>query len=240
MTGVQGGLQLVGVAHEAAVSCVNGQNGQITCSSVPAGAWAGLGVFLFIYLAIFVVMIVAYVKIISKAGYSGWWVLIGIVPFVNIVFFLIFAFSEWPILKEVHMLRQQAGGGSPYGRPGAYGAGPGGATTAPFAVAPVPGGPWGGSPPGPGPTAGQPPHLSQPGQAPAAGLTESTMEQAVIPSFGQVMRGDAPGPTGPPATPVASVPDAGSGPPAGWFPAPGGPEGRQRYWDGTTWTEHYL
>jgi hypothetical protein len=27
--------------------------------------------------------------------------------------------------------------------------------------------------------------------------------------------------------------------PAGWYPDPSGDASRQRYWDGTTWTEHY-
>ena len=247
MTGVLDGLHVAMAA--SSVTCGTDANGQPVCTSVPAGAWAGLGIFLFIYLAIFVVMIVAYVKIISKAGYSGWWVLIGIVPFVNIVFFLVFAFSEWPVLKEVRLLRQQAAGGSPYGRPGGYGTAAGGGPS-PYAAAPIPAGPWGGGPSGPEPQADQPDHLAHPGQPghlTPTGPTESDMAQTAIPSFGQVIRGDAPDPTapvvasdGPPVAPEVSAPAAGAGPPAGWFPAPGGPEGRQRYWDGTAWTEHYL
>lgn len=52
------------------------------------------------YIAVAVVAIVAWVKIISKAGYSGWWVLIAFVPLANVVMFLVFAFSDWPALRQ--------------------------------------------------------------------------------------------------------------------------------------------
>jgi len=35
-------------------------------------------------------------KVISKAGFSGWWALLGIVPLVNIIMLYVFAFSRWP------------------------------------------------------------------------------------------------------------------------------------------------
>ena len=35
-------------------------------------------------------------RILNKAGYSGWWSLIMLIPIVNIVFLWIFAFSKWP------------------------------------------------------------------------------------------------------------------------------------------------
>lgn len=63
------------------------------------GGAAGL-VFLLVYLAIAIAGIVACVKILNKAGYSGWWVLIGFVPIANIVMFFVFAFSEWPALRR--------------------------------------------------------------------------------------------------------------------------------------------
>ncbi len=40
------------------------------------------------------------IAIIRKAGYSGWWVITQIIPVVNIVFFLIFAFKKWPVQKR--------------------------------------------------------------------------------------------------------------------------------------------
>ena len=59
--------------------------------------------------AVWVVMLLAYVSIIRRAGYSGWWVLIGLAPIANIVMFLVFAFKEWPIQRELAQLRQGAG-----------------------------------------------------------------------------------------------------------------------------------
>jgi hypothetical protein len=52
---------------------------------------------LLIYLAVFVVPCW---KIVSKAGYSGAWSLLALVPFVNIIMLWVFAFSSWPITKE--------------------------------------------------------------------------------------------------------------------------------------------
>jgi len=36
------------------------------------------------------------VKILNKAGYSGAWVLLALIPMVNLVALWIFAFSTWP------------------------------------------------------------------------------------------------------------------------------------------------
>lgn len=35
-------------------------------------------------------------KIVSKAGYSGAWSLLIIVPLVNLIMLWVFAFSDWP------------------------------------------------------------------------------------------------------------------------------------------------
>jgi hypothetical protein len=74
---------------------------------------AALGTFLLIwvivYLAILVLVIIAWWKIASKAGYGGAWALIMFVPFVNFIFFLIFAFSKWPVLQELEQRRMQGG-----------------------------------------------------------------------------------------------------------------------------------
>ena len=59
--------------------------------------------------AISVVGLLAYVRIIQKAGYSGWWVLVGLVPVLNVVMFLVFAFSQWPVARENAELRARAG-----------------------------------------------------------------------------------------------------------------------------------
>ncbi len=47
-----------------------------------------------------VLMLVSWMFIFSKAGYSKWLGLLMLVPIVNLIWFLIFAFSKWPIIKE--------------------------------------------------------------------------------------------------------------------------------------------
>lgn len=70
-------------------------------SSSDGGA-AGLafGVLALIYLVVGVLFLVAYVRILQQAGYSGWYVLLGLIPLVNVVMFLVFAFQEWPVTRE--------------------------------------------------------------------------------------------------------------------------------------------
>ncbi|WP_205710903.1 hypothetical protein [Isoptericola sp. BMS4] len=67
--------------------------------------WLLGGAAVAVYLTFLVVILVAYIRIIQKAGYSGWWVLVGIVPILNLVMFLVFAFSRWPVLREREALR---------------------------------------------------------------------------------------------------------------------------------------
>lgn len=45
--------------------------------------------------------LVAYVVILRKAGYSGWAVLLAFIPLVNVVAFFVFAFSDWPVRKQL-------------------------------------------------------------------------------------------------------------------------------------------
>ena len=226
MVGVLGGVPLLGTV-DAALSCYNDTTGQPVCiGTTSSGAFAGITlVVLAIYLVFVVIGIIAAVKVVTKAGYSGWWVLITIVPLVGFVFILIFAFSTWPATRELEMLRAQVHGGGyrPGGYGGGYNAGPGGGQ--------------GPDPLGPRPT------------------SEVVAQEAVIPSFDQVLRsqvdqaGPEPAPaqsapTPPVAEPVASPtgstpePTQPDQPVAGWYPAPGGPPGQLRYWDGTAWTEH--
>lgn len=39
-------------------------------------------------------------KILTKAGYSGWWSLLLLVPLINLVACWVFAFSQWPNLRR--------------------------------------------------------------------------------------------------------------------------------------------
>ena len=43
-----------------------------------------------------VVSVVAVVRIVQRAGYSGWWVLIMFVPILNMLALWYFGFGPWP------------------------------------------------------------------------------------------------------------------------------------------------
>jgi hypothetical protein len=225
MRGLLGHASLVGAVH-AALSCTTDGNGQTVCTNGSTGLFAGLGIaIVLIYLVVAVVGIIAAVKIVTKAGYSGWWVLIAFIPLVGTVFVLIFAFSTWPVTREVQMLRAQLAGVGGYGggygaagRQSGYGSGQGGYGLAAY----------------------QPPGSSLTPQGPATPPADTAPPELALPTFGQFIRGEAdpvaasPVPGG--EAPTSTVPEQ---PPSGWFPSPEGPPGRQRYWDGTAWTDHY-
>jgi len=49
---------------------------------------------------VLVIYVIPVVKILHKAGYSGWWCLLIFVPLVNIIMLWVFAFASWPNLRE--------------------------------------------------------------------------------------------------------------------------------------------
>jgi uncharacterized membrane protein YhaH (DUF805 family) len=49
-----------------------------------------------VFLAIYFIPLV---KILHKAGYSGWWSVLIIVPIVNLIMLYVFAFADWPALR---------------------------------------------------------------------------------------------------------------------------------------------
>jgi uncharacterized membrane protein YhaH (DUF805 family) len=57
--------------------------------------------FVIFFVLLFVLQIVIGWKIASKAGYNGALSLLLFVPFVNFIIILIFAFSEWPIQRQL-------------------------------------------------------------------------------------------------------------------------------------------
>ena len=81
------------------------------------GAAAGIFIiFGLLYLVFLVLTIAAWVKILTKAGYSGWWILIGLVPLVNMIMFFVFAFSDWPALRAARQYQAGPYQPSPYQR----------------------------------------------------------------------------------------------------------------------------
>jgi hypothetical protein len=77
------------------------------------GRGAALGAFLAAYgiflIIVLIISIVIYWRIASKAGYPGALSLLMLVPVVNLIVLLIFAFGEWPIEREVRSLRGISG-----------------------------------------------------------------------------------------------------------------------------------
>jgi len=65
---------------------------------------SGMGVLSIVHLLIFAIFLAIYfvpiVMILRKAGYSGWWSLILLVPIVNVIMLWVFAFAKWPSLRE--------------------------------------------------------------------------------------------------------------------------------------------
>jgi hypothetical protein len=70
-----------------------------------AAAAGAMGFVFLIYAVIIALIIVVYWKIASKAGYPGWYALGFLVPCVNLVLLVLFAFTEWPIERELRELR---------------------------------------------------------------------------------------------------------------------------------------
>ncbi len=74
-----------------------------------------------IIIAIVVFSIWCYWRIAVKAGYAGPLSLLLLIPGANLVILILFAFSPWPIEREVAALRAGAGGDYPPGGTGPAG-----------------------------------------------------------------------------------------------------------------------
>ncbi len=57
-------------------------------------------------LLVFALTILVWCKIFSKAGYSWALGLLMLVPVANFIMMLVLAFSDWPIHKELRLLKQ--------------------------------------------------------------------------------------------------------------------------------------
>lgn len=45
------------------------------------------------------ILIIPFWQLFSKAGYSGWWSLLMVIPLVNLIALYVLAFSNWPSLQ---------------------------------------------------------------------------------------------------------------------------------------------
>jgi len=54
---------------------------------------------LLILLIMFAIVVVPFVRIFQKAGRTGWWAVLMLIPLVNLIVLWIFAFSRWPALE---------------------------------------------------------------------------------------------------------------------------------------------
>jgi ABC-type glycerol-3-phosphate transport system permease component len=48
-----------------------------------------------------ILSVVPIVRIVQRAGFSGWWTLIILVPVANMVALWYFAFTQWPAQRKV-------------------------------------------------------------------------------------------------------------------------------------------
>ena len=62
----------------------------LAATDTSAISGVGLTIAIIIGIAIWLVFVVAYIKIITRAGYSGWWVLIGLIPLVGVIVLIVF------------------------------------------------------------------------------------------------------------------------------------------------------
>jgi uncharacterized membrane protein YhaH (DUF805 family) len=51
-----------------------------------------------------------YCMVFHKAGYSWAWGLLAIVPIANIIIPFVLALGDWPVRRELHLLKQQVTG----------------------------------------------------------------------------------------------------------------------------------
>lgn len=63
--------------------------------------------FVLVGLIVTVIKVLVFCKIFSKAGYCWALGLLMLVPIANIIMVFVLAFADWPILKELRVLKQQ-------------------------------------------------------------------------------------------------------------------------------------
>jgi hypothetical protein len=61
----------------------------------------GFGLFQLLFILAYILLFMVPVwKIVSKAGFSGAWALLALIPLVNIIMLWVFAFVRWPNAEE--------------------------------------------------------------------------------------------------------------------------------------------
>jgi len=61
------------------------------------GAWS---IWHWIVVLLLVLPLWFFSRAVGKAGFSPWWVLLAIVPIVNIIMLWVFAYAKWPALPD--------------------------------------------------------------------------------------------------------------------------------------------
>jgi hypothetical protein len=88
--------------------------------TVLAGAWVFISLIVLFFVAL---SLVVHYMIVQRAGYNPWLSLLMLVPGVNFIVLLVFAFSEWPVQRENRALRAQLGQPAGFAPPPGYGPG---------------------------------------------------------------------------------------------------------------------
>lgn len=181
-------------------------------SGAATGAVVGMIFLGLLYLAAIAFGVYLYMRVARKAGWTLWHGLLVLVPVANLVFLIMFAFTEWPIERRVRELEARAGlapgGSDPY----AYGAAGYGAAApvtgygAPAYGAPTPAAPAYGAPAGAAPAYGVPvqdaPAYGAPAYGTPAGEQQSAAPSPEIPSAPGAAEAQPPAnPWDPPAAP---------------------------------------
>jgi len=74
----------------------------VNSNAANAGVMVAMVVF---FIGMLALVLAVWGTIFKKAGYSFWFCLLMLVPLANLIWLLIFAFSEWPIHRELKALR---------------------------------------------------------------------------------------------------------------------------------------
>ena len=85
-------------------------HGDITnCGVAPVFIMIFGGLVLLISFFVTIAIIWIYCRIFSKAGYCWALGLLMLIPIVNIIMLCVLGLGDWPVLRELRQLRQQAG-----------------------------------------------------------------------------------------------------------------------------------